>query len=245
MQKPTHAAFDQDVILNGGYMYTTNALLSSKMANDRLTDATIKIISLKGKRVIDVGCGDGTYTYELYRRSKPKEMVGVDAAKEAIRLAQVLYKNHNKLKFYTGDVYRLNRKFENFDVAIVRGVIHHVDFPQKAIASISKIAKRIVILEPNGYNPFLKIVEKISLYHRIHKEKSYPPILLRHWLSKVGFKTKSYSYVGFVPFFCPDGMALFMKKIEKLIEKIYLFSRLFCAVYIVLAKRSSIVEKPR
>jgi len=237
MQKSTHAAFNQDVVLNGGYMYTTNALLSSKMANDRLTDATIKIISLEGKKVIDVGCGDGTYTYELYKRSKPKEIVGVDAAKEAIRLAQVLYKNHNKLKFYTGDVYRLNRKFKNFDVAIVRGVIHHVEFPQKAIASISKIAKRVVILEPNGYNPLLKIVEKISLYHRIHKEKSYPPRNIRNWLKYSGYKIVGGKYVGFVPFFCPDGMAIFMKKLEKIIEKLPLISNFFCAVYVVSAKK--------
>lgn len=239
MHNSNPSPFDKDVILNGGYLYTTNAVLSSQMANDRLTDATLKTVSLDGKRVIDVGCGDGTYTYALYKRSKPKEMVGVDSAKNAIELSQVLYKKHKNLSFHYGSIYDLHKKFNNFDIAIVRGVLHHVDFPQKAIESLSKVANQILILEPNGYNPLLKIVEKVSLYHRIHKEKSYPPILLRRWLNKVGFQTKSYSYVGFVPFFCPDGMAKFMKKMEKYIENIYLFSRLFCAVYVVLAKKTN------
>lgn len=230
--------FDKDIILNGGYIYTTNATLSSKMANDRLTEATLRTISLNGKRIIDVGCGDGTYTYELCKRSKPKKIVGVDSAKNAIELAQVLYKKHKNLSFHYASIYDLYEKYKNFDIAIVRGVLHHVDFPQKAIESLSKVASQIIILEPNGYNPLLKVVEKVSLYHRIHKEKSYPPILLRRWLSKVGFKTKSNSYVGFVPFFCPDGMARVMKKMEKYIENIYLFSRLFCAVYVVLAKKT-------
>ena len=59
--------FDRDVALNEGYRYTTNAPLSSRLANDRLTDATLDLVPLAGRSLIDVGCGDGTYTADLAR----------------------------------------------------------------------------------------------------------------------------------------------------------------------------------
>lgn len=237
MKNSEYHAFDNDVTLNGGYLYTTNAILSSKMANERLTKATIDIIDLKGKTVIDVGCGDGTYTYELYKWCKPKHLVGVDAARNAIKLAQVLYHKEKGIKFVCENIYNLPKKLSVFDVAIVRGVIHHVDHPQKAIESLAKIAKEIVILDPNGYNPLLKIVEKVSLYHRTHKEKSYSPVKIRGWLTKTRYGIVKDDYVGFVPFFCPDGMAIALKKVEKYIENFPLFSRFLCAVYVVYAKK--------
>src|SRR5205809_102151 len=40
--------FDRDVELNEGYRYTTNAPLSSRLANDRLTDATLELVALEG-----------------------------------------------------------------------------------------------------------------------------------------------------------------------------------------------------
>ena len=69
--------FNNDVTVNEGYLYTTKEKLSSWIANKRLTDVTIKALQLEGKRVIDVGCGDGTYTIQLMRE-KPKHMVGID-----------------------------------------------------------------------------------------------------------------------------------------------------------------------
>lgn len=230
--------FDQDVILNGGYLYTTNAPLSSRLANERLTQAAINMTSLKKKSILDVGCGDGTYTFKLYKKCSPGKIVGIDSSRNAIRLAKVLYKENSRLQFSVENIYALHKKFSNFDLAILRGVIHHLDNPEKAILSVAKTAKRLIILEPNGYNPLLKIVEKISLYHRIHKEKSYFPFQIRNWLKKAKFNVVKDAYVGFVPFFCPEGMAITMKKIEPYLEKNYLFSRLFCAVYVTSAIKS-------
>lgn len=235
MKNFSHSAFNNDVTLNGGYLYTTNAILSSYLANQRLTEATRSMLSLKNKKVIDVGCGDGTYTYELYQKFRPKQIVGIDAAKNAIELAKTIYKKYSALQFETGNIYHLEKKFGTFDVAIIRGVIHHVEYPDRAIRSVAKIAKKMVILEPNGYNPLLKIIEKVSLYHRIHKEKSYRPRSIRGWIHESGCKVMKDDFVGLVPFFCPDGMATFLKRIEKPIEDLPIISRMLCAVYVVLA----------
>ncbi|OGK22189.1 hypothetical protein A2866_03465 [Candidatus Roizmanbacteria bacterium RIFCSPHIGHO2_01_FULL_39_8] len=229
--------FDSDVSLNGGYLYTTNALLSSRLANERLTRATIDMMRLKGKRVIDVGCGDGSYTIDLYKKYKPEYTLGFDASRNAINLAKVLYKKNKNIYFEKGNIYNIPKRFGNFDIAIIRGVLHHLDSPQKAIQSVAKVASHIIILEPNGYNPLLKIIEKVSLYHRIHKEKSYFPLLIRTWVKKAGFRVIEDDFVGLVPFFCPDGMATTLKKVEPFVEGFPYVRNFLCGVYVLHAKK--------
>ena len=233
--------FDIDVSLNGGYLYTTQARLSSRVANQRLTQATIDAVTLKGKKIIDVGCGDGVYTRELYQKTKPKKMYGVDSSKEAIKIANKIYDRYKNLKFYYASLYNLPKQFEKFDLALVRGVIHHVDYPEKAIQSIAKVASEILILEPNGYNPLLKIIEKISPYHRFHKEKSYPPKKIRYWLKKAGYSVVKDKFISIIPFFFPDTFTVILKKFEPLVENIPYLRNVLCGIYVVYAKKNVIV----
>ena len=59
------AKFNQDAKVGRGYVYTSADRLSARLSAERLTLAVREMIDLKGKRVIDIGCGDGTYTIEL------------------------------------------------------------------------------------------------------------------------------------------------------------------------------------
>lgn len=229
--------FDIDVSMNGGYLYTTQARLSSRIANQRLTQATLEAVNLAGKKIIDVGCGDGVYTHELYKKTSPKKMYGVDSSKEAIKIAKKIYINYKNLKFFYKNIYTLSKHFEKFDLAIVRGVIHHVEYPEKAIKSIGEIASEILILEPNGYNPLLKIIEKISPYHRFHKEKSYQPRKIREWLVKAGYTVHKDKFISIIPFFFPDTFTFILKKFEPLLESIPYLRNLLCGVYVVYAKK--------
>lgn len=230
--------FDIDVTLNGGYLYSENERLSSRMANDRLTKAVLDTVSLTDKVVIDVGCGDGAYTYRYFIKSRPKQMVSFDISKEAIKAAQKKYKGTKNLLFYFGDIYSLEQSQTKADIAIVRGVLHHVDNPFAAIQAVSKVADEILIIEPNGYNPLLKVIEKISPYHRAHREKSYFPFTLRKMMREAGYKKDiSWSYINLVPFFFPDILAKFLKIIEPFIEKTPILSRAACGVFVVYAKK--------
>ena len=46
-------------------------------------------------------------------------------------------------------------------------------------------------------------------------------------------------FAGFVPMFCPNGIARIMKSIEPAIERIPLLKSLACAVFAVVGRRSS------
>ena len=223
--------FNDDVRVNGGYRYTQNAQASSTMANTRISRAVRQLANLSGKRVLDVGCGDGTYTQELLGMGAAY-VLGVDAADEAIQLATKRAGETANLAFRVMNIEDLPTLGEHFDVAIVRGLLHHLYDAGPAAASVCPVADQIVVVEPNGYNPVLKVIEKVSKYHVEHEEKSYSPRRLDRWFEGEGAIVEESQFIGLVPYFCPDAMARTLKRIEPFFERMPLLRSVSCAQYV-------------
>jgi len=230
--------FNQDVSESGGYAYTGSERYSSRVANGRLSETVTQMVCIKGKTLIDIGCGDGTYTLELMPL-QPKAILGVDAAENAIQAARRKAGELSRgagdpiIDFSVLDVYKLSQLSRTFDVAVVRGLLHHLYDPEAAIRSIAGIAKEIVVIEPNGYNPILKVIERFSAYHVAHEEKSYAPHRLEAWFLASGAHVEKGFYAGFVPMFCPEGMARVLKKLEPWVERTPGLRALGCAVCVL------------
>ena len=233
------ASFDRDVARNSGYMYTTNARLSSELANRRLTAATLDLVDLGGKRVVDIGCGDGSYTVDLFDHGHPAMMQGIDPASEAIDNARDKIGQRSNLDFAAHSAYQIPAADNSFDVAHLRGVLHHLDRPADAMREAFRLAPTLVVIEPNGYNPMVKLLERFSAYHIDHDEKSYAPRQLERWVNELGGQVVQRQWVGLVPFFCPDWFARAMKGIEPAVEKTPLLRSFTCGVYAFLARRES------
>src|SRR5271166_4338727 len=75
--------FDRDAS-KGGYLYTRGDRLSAHLSNARMSKAVIAAADFSAKRVIDLGCGDGTYTLELVTEGGAQSVLGVDQAQTAI-----------------------------------------------------------------------------------------------------------------------------------------------------------------
>ena len=116
-------------------------------------------------------------------------------------------------------------------------MLHHLDNPLEVLREALRVAPLVVVVEPNGYNLVLKVIEKLSPYHRAHGEKSYAPRRLRGWFEELGAKVLSSGYAGLVPFFCPDIVARFLKAIEPAFERTPVLNSLSCAVQVVVARR--------
>jgi ubiquinone/menaquinone biosynthesis C-methylase UbiE len=235
-------AFDHDVIDNAGYRYTTNAQLSSLLSNERLTRETLKATNFQNRSVIDIGCGDGTYSLALYDSGKPARLVAIDPAAQAIEIARNNL-GGRPIDFQVQSAYELEFSDDTFDIAHIRGVLHHIDRPEVAIREALRVAKEIVVIEPNGYNPVLKLIEKYSSYHVEHGEKSYAPSALDAWTRESNAEVKYRRFVGLVPFFCPNWIARTLKFFEPFAEHTPLIKKIACGQYVFSAVRKDAVTE--
>lgn len=230
------APFNQDVSRNDGYLYTTNSSLSSRIASRRHSDAILAAANFQGKRVIDVGCGDGSLTVELYDSGSPASIYAFDPAPNAVEVAR-RKTGGRQIAFEVASAYNIPCPDNSFDIAHLRGVLHHMDRPFDALGESLRVASTAVVLEPNGYNLGLKLIEKLSTYHREHDEKSYPPHRVESWLRELGGRVQVRDWVCFVPYFCPDWFAHATKALEPLVESIPLIGRFACGAVVMVATR--------
>ena len=231
MQERNIDTFRSDIIVNGGYKYSNTNKLSSMLSSMRTSKVIHQALGcVKGKRIIDIGCGDGIFTKEFLTLN-PDFILGIDPNDAAIKIAKKNISHINNIEFQVKDVYSLPL-IKNFDIAIIRGVLHHLDQVQTAIKIICNIAHEVIVAEPNGYNPVLKIMEKVSPYHILHEEKSYSPRILDKWFEKNGGIIIKSMYVGFVPLFCPDFLAKVLDFFEPYLEKTPFLRVFSCGQYI-------------
>lgn len=235
--KTTYDSFNQDALNKGGYVYASDEKLSCCVSNHRQTDSILKIIDFHNKKVIDFGCGDGVFTTQLFDLGKPVSIVGIDLAVEAIKVAQAKV-GERDITYAVESVYALPYKSNEFDVAHVRAMLHHLDTPDLAIKEALRVAPTIVVLEPNGYNLILKIIEQLSPYHREHSEKSFAPNSLDRWVKAAGGKVVARQWIRLVPYFCPDWMVRILRVFEPIVERIPLVNRVACGVYVFVAVRA-------
>jgi SAM-dependent methyltransferase len=203
------AAFDADTAVHGGYVYTAVDRWSSRYATGRQTDEPPSV------RVVDIGCGDGTFTLEIAERFRPSAVRGIDPAGNAVAAARARMPH----------------------LAIVRGVLHHLDRAKDAIAQLARQFTSVIALEPNGYNPGLKIIEKMSRYHRQHDEKSYWPPALNRWFEQAGFSVVAQRFLCLVPYFCPTAAAKILGFVEPAVESLPLARHVACGTNLVLYRR--------
>jgi SAM-dependent methyltransferase len=234
--RPGVDPFDADAATGAGYVYTTQKRLSSQLALARHLELILALGRLGGRSVLDIGCGDGFSTIQFWDAAGPSKLAGVDPAANAIRVA-----NRNRgsrpIDFEAADGHNLPYPDDSFDLALIQGVLHHDDEPRASIREALRVAREVVILEPNGLNPGLKVIEKVSPYHRRHHERSYPRRRLRRWIEAAGGRVEEERFAVFVPMFCPDWMAKLMKRLEPLVERTPGLRSLCCAVYVLRACR--------
>lgn len=229
-------AFNADVTQKGGYEYTSPDRCSSRLANARISRAIHELMDGYGKRIIDIGCGDGAYTAEM-KMLKPLEVLGIDAAETAVERARQRLADDSRFRFETRSVYDLSLYYGQFDIAVVRGTLHHLREPASAVFEIVKTASTLIVAEPNGFNPILKVLEKISRYHRRHEERSFLPLTINRWFSIAGAPVDKGLFINTVPFFCPEGLTKLCNGLSPLAERLPIVRHLGCGQYVFRARR--------
>ena len=95
---------------------------------------------LKGKHVLEIGCGRGGGARFLAKYHQPEHMMGLDISKNNIRYCQSAY-NMPNLNFVLGDAENLPFEDEKFDVVINLESSHAYPHIDKFLEGVNRVLK--------------------------------------------------------------------------------------------------------
>ena len=105
---------------------------------------------VKGKRVLDVACGEG-YGSALMKRWGATSVVGVDISGEAVDIANSAFATEG-LEYIQHDAEQLPFDDVSFDMAVSLETIEHLDHPEKFLRELRRVVRAggtIVVSCPN------------------------------------------------------------------------------------------------
>lgn len=197
--EPGPSLFDYDDVLTHR-LYT--ALRNSSFAYINLKD-------LIGKKILDIGCGSGRETAEIWIKLKGNaHIVATDPVKSFIETAESLFRmileetiqkvarnkilpdltKDNKPEFAVMKAEELKYPDESFDVAFLQQILHWTSNPRQAILEIGRV------LRPGGLffgcqgtlplsTPYMDTM--IRAHEDVHGFFSLPDF--KKWLREAGF----------------------------------------------------------
>ncbi|MCJ7541693.1 MAG: class I SAM-dependent methyltransferase [Desulfobacterales bacterium] len=135
-----------------GLVGETGDLAHSKVINPIVSKF---LGDLKGRVVLDAGCGNGYWSRKMAKEAK--RVVGVDFTEELLEVARSTPSASN-LKFVTGDLRKLDLPDDEFDVVLCNMALMDVDGLEKAIGEMARVLKTdgnliISIIHPCFENP--------------------------------------------------------------------------------------------
>src|SRR6266849_3225715 len=77
-------SLNRDVDERGGYRYALGDVLSTRLATRRWLTLMLDLTTLTDRAVIDIGCGDGSFTIRYFDACRPRLMAAIDPAAKAV-----------------------------------------------------------------------------------------------------------------------------------------------------------------
>jgi SAM-dependent methyltransferase len=146
----------------------------------------------RGKRFLDVGCGMGRNSFWPMKYGASSG-VAVDVDERSLSAARTNLRTYSNLEVQKCSAYELPWRDE-FDIAFSIGVIHHLEFPEKAlnamvqsIKSGGQIAVWVYGRENNRWllwilNPMRKLLFSYLPVSWVHMISIFPTAILWVWL---------------------------------------------------------------
>jgi ubiquinone/menaquinone biosynthesis C-methylase UbiE len=150
---------------------------------DPVTEAVVELGSLRGCRVLDVGCGPGSVLNQLTHAFEV-EGVGIDASSKMIDVAR---REAPETEFHVGRAERLPFGDQSFDAVISRLVVHHLD-RRRAFTEMRRVLRRggrivLTTTDPGAFGSFW-LEAYFPSYVKIERERSPDAETLRRELEE-------------------------------------------------------------
>ena len=178
------------------------------------------INALEGKisgKVLDAGCGDGTFTKILNKHNRHLQLFGLDISETAIKKAAD--ENFHRLEFTVGDVISLPYKDCSFDCVILIEVLEHVFDIMSLLTQINRVIKKngTLVITTTDFNCLKKLIISLFLFDRYFYPTNphiriFTKNTLKNLLGKCGFRIIHYQWNGSYWGIMPMGQIVIGKK---------------------------------
>jgi len=171
---------------------------------------------IQGK-VLDVGCGDGTFTSGLKKLNGVKEVLGVDISSTAISKAKAQYAD---IEFKAVSVTELPFPQESFDFITAVEVAEHIFDVEQMFKEFNRVLRKggYLLITTTDFN-FLKRIIIAVLFWEKYFYPTTPHIRfftkfgLKDVLQKMGFEIVKYRWNGSYFGIMPKGQIVVARKI--------------------------------
>lgn len=120
--------------------------------------ATLSMLEkIRGKKILDIGCGTGIYARILKRRGA--KMFGIDISPNMIEIAR---SHVPDVDFRVGSVSKLPYKNGYFDIVFSAYVLHHFEDLDVAFSEISRVLKGGGVYIFSTTNPVAEVTRRIK-----------------------------------------------------------------------------------
>lgn len=145
--------------------------------------------------LLDIGCSDGTTTYNISLASPKLKVTGVDLYKETIEFAK---KKYSDINFVFADAQKLPFKSGSFNYVTAIEILEHIEDPDEALTEIKRVLKPkgTLIIGQDTDSLLFKIIwwfwgrSKGSVWQNSHVNCERPDKLLKR-VKKHGFKIQN------------------------------------------------------
>ena len=172
-------------IISAPWIYNMVQLIAgARMYRNTMVRDYIK--PFDGCKILDIGCGTGEYVNHFYDYCKSFEYYGFDGEGVYIEYGKELFKDKPNVHLYHKILTEEGvKEFNNFDIVIATGVMHHLDDP--IVISMLRLAKlalkpggRLITYDPGKFddmNFFEKFFVRYDRGRSIRFEKEYAALI--------------------------------------------------------------------
>lgn len=102
---------------------------------------------LSGKKILDLGCGEGMMMHQLSKKWPKANISGLDIRHDLLTIAKQMALNADCI---AGSVYEIPLKDESYDFVICTEVLEHLHEPELALKEIMRVGKKFFLFSvPN------------------------------------------------------------------------------------------------
>jgi ubiquinone/menaquinone biosynthesis C-methylase UbiE len=164
--------------LTTNYKKHTSSNLIQRFLLARFNQRLVECVRVANpNNILDAGCGEGFTMTLLTEAGIQAAMTGIDFSDEAIAIARTTAPD---LAISKASIYELPFKKSSFDLVICSEVLEHLENPDTAIAEITRVSKKYVLVSvPN--EPYFQIAN--FLRGKYPRTFGNHPEHINHWSS--------------------------------------------------------------